>query len=62
VRSDISSSPVACDAREITSVPSGGFVAGGMAVYFPMVWLIGGMDKDAFLALVRRKRPVADAG
>lgn len=37
-------------------------VGGGLAVYFPLVWLIGGMDKEAFKALVRRKKPVADAG
>ncbi|QIL02167.1 murein biosynthesis integral membrane protein MurJ [Sphingomonas sinipercae] len=34
----------------------------GMAVYFPLAWLLGGMDKDAFKTLLRRKRPVEDAG
>ena len=37
-------------------------VGAGLAVYFPVVWLIGGMDKDAVKALLRRKRPVEDAG
>ncbi|HJQ17866.1 MAG TPA: murein biosynthesis integral membrane protein MurJ [Allosphingosinicella sp.] len=31
-------------------------VGGGLAVYFPFAWLLGGVDKDAFLTLVRRKR------
>ena len=34
----------------------------GLLVYFPLVWLIGGMDRDGVLTLLRRKRPVADAG
>ncbi|HEY8593257.1 MAG TPA: murein biosynthesis integral membrane protein MurJ [Sphingomicrobium sp.] len=34
----------------------------GMAIYFPVVWLLGGVDKEAFKALLRRKRPVSDAG
>ena len=33
-------------------------VGGGMAVYFPLVWLLGGVDKDAFKALLRRKSTV----
>ena len=37
-------------------------VGGGMAVYFPLVWLFGGLDKDALKALMRRKKPVEDAG
>ena len=36
-------------------------VGGGMAVYFPLVWLFGGVDKEALKMLIRRKRPVADA-
>ena len=36
-------------------------VGTGLAVYFPLVWALGGVDKDALMAL-RRKRPVADAG
>ncbi len=37
-------------------------VGGGMAVYFPLVWLFGGVDKAALKTLLRRKKPVADAG
>lgn len=37
-------------------------VGGGMAVYFPLVYLFGGVDKPALKALFRRKKPVADAG
>jgi putative peptidoglycan lipid II flippase len=37
-------------------------VGGGMVVYFPLVWLFGGVDKNAFKALLRRERPAADAG
>jgi putative peptidoglycan lipid II flippase len=34
----------------------------GMAVYFPLVWVLGGVDREAFKALVRRRKPVQDAG
>jgi putative peptidoglycan lipid II flippase len=34
-------------------------VGGGMAVYFPLAWLLGGVDKAAFKALVQRRRTVA---
>ncbi|MEO6255958.1 MAG: murein biosynthesis integral membrane protein MurJ, partial [Sphingomicrobium sp.] len=37
-------------------------VGGGMAVYFPMVWLLGGTDKDELRALIKRRKPTADAG
>jgi putative peptidoglycan lipid II flippase len=37
-------------------------VGGGMAIYFPLVWVLGGVDRAAFKALVTRKKPVADAG
>jgi putative peptidoglycan lipid II flippase len=37
-------------------------VGGGMAVYFPAVWFLGGTDKEELRLLLRRKRPVADAG
>lgn len=37
-------------------------VGTGMAVYFPLAWLIGGIDREAFTTLLRRKRPAADAG
>ena len=31
-------------------------VGGGMAVYFPLVWLLGGTDREEILALVRRRK------
>ena len=31
-------------------------VGSGLAVYFPLVWLIGGMDKEDINALLRRRR------
>lgn len=34
-------------------------VVTGLAVYFPAAWLLGGMDKDALKALLRRKKPAA---
>ena len=37
-------------------------VAGGMAVYFPAVWVFGGTDKEELRSLVRRRRPYTDAG
>ena len=37
-------------------------VGGGMAVYFPLVWMLGGTDKEELRALVRRRRPYTDAG
>jgi putative peptidoglycan lipid II flippase len=37
-------------------------VGGGMAVYFPLVWLLGGTDKEELRALIRRRRPSSDAG
>jgi putative peptidoglycan lipid II flippase len=37
-------------------------VGGGMAVYFPLVWVLGGTDREAFKALLRRRRPYTDAG
>ena len=30
-------------------------VGSGLAVYFPLVWLIGGMDKDDINALLKRR-------
>ena len=35
-------------------------VGGGMAVYFPLVWLLGGTDKEELRSLLRRKRPYTD--
>lgn len=37
-------------------------VAGGMVVYFPLVWVLGGTDKEELRALVKRKRRQSDAG
>jgi len=37
-------------------------VGGGMIVYFPLVWILGGTDKEELKALLRRKRPYTDAG
>jgi putative peptidoglycan lipid II flippase len=37
-------------------------VGGGMAVYFPLVWVLGGTDREAFKALLKRRRPFTDAG
>jgi putative peptidoglycan lipid II flippase len=35
-------------------------VGGGMSVYFPAVWLLGGTDKEELRSLVRRRRPYTD--
>ncbi|QAY79516.1 murein biosynthesis integral membrane protein MurJ [Sphingosinicella sp. BN140058] len=37
-------------------------VGAGLGVYFPLAWMLGGVDKQAFKSLLRRKRPVQDAG
>jgi putative peptidoglycan lipid II flippase len=37
-------------------------VGGGMMVYFPLVWFLGGTDKDELRSLLRRRRPYTDAG
>jgi putative peptidoglycan lipid II flippase len=37
-------------------------VGGGMIVYFPLVWVLGGTDKEELKALLRRRRPYTDAG
>jgi putative peptidoglycan lipid II flippase len=37
-------------------------VGGGMIVYFPLVWILGGTDREELKALVRRRRPYTDAG
>jgi putative peptidoglycan lipid II flippase len=36
-------------------------VGGGMLVYFPLVWILGGTDKEGFRSLLRRRRPYTDA-
>jgi putative peptidoglycan lipid II flippase len=37
-------------------------VGGGMIVYFPLVWVLGGTDREELKALLKRKRPYTDAG
>jgi putative peptidoglycan lipid II flippase len=37
-------------------------VAGGMIVYFPLVWILGGTDREELKALLKRRRPYTDAG
>jgi putative peptidoglycan lipid II flippase len=37
-------------------------VGGGMIVYFPLVWVLGGTDREELKALLRRRRPYTDAG
>jgi len=37
-------------------------VGGGMIVYFPLVWILGGTDRDELRSLLRRRRPYTDAG
>jgi putative peptidoglycan lipid II flippase len=37
-------------------------VGGGMIVYFPLVWILGGTDRDELKALLKRRRPYTDAG
>jgi putative peptidoglycan lipid II flippase len=38
----------------------GVIVGGGLAVYFPVAWAIGGMDRDDILTLLRRKQPATE--
>ena len=37
-------------------------VGGGMAVYFPLAWILGATDKEGFRSILRRRRPYTDAG
>ncbi len=37
-------------------------VGAGLMVYFPLVWVLGGTDKDELRTLLRRRRPYTDAG
>jgi putative peptidoglycan lipid II flippase len=37
-------------------------VGGGMLVYFPLVWILGGTDREAVKSLLKRRRPYTDAG
>jgi putative peptidoglycan lipid II flippase len=36
-------------------------VGGGMIVYFPLVWVLGGTDREELKMLLKRKRPSSDA-
>ena len=36
-------------------------VGGGMLVYFPLAWILGGTDKEGFKSVLRRRRPYTDA-
>jgi len=36
-------------------------VGGGMIVYFPLVWILGGTDREELKALLSRRRPYTDA-
>jgi putative peptidoglycan lipid II flippase len=36
-------------------------VAGGMVVYFPLVWILGGTDKEELKSLLKRRQPADDA-
>jgi len=42
-------------------VAVGALVGVGMAIYFPLAWAIGGVDRQAFRDLLARKRPAANA-
>ena len=37
-------------------------VGSGLIVYFPLVWVLGGTDKEELRSLLRRRRPYTDAG
>jgi len=37
-------------------------VGAGMIVYFPLVWILGGTDREELKSLLRRRRPYTDAG
>ena len=37
-------------------------VGGGLIIYFPLVWVLGGTDKEGFRSILRRRRPYTDAG
>src|SRR6185295_14288227 len=34
----------------------------GLIVYFPLVWILGGTDREELKALLKRRRPYTDAG
>jgi putative peptidoglycan lipid II flippase len=37
-------------------------VGAGLIVYFPLVWILGGTDREELKSLLRRRRPYTDAG
>jgi len=37
-------------------------VGAGLIVYFPLVYILGGTDREELKALLRRRRPYTDAG
>jgi putative peptidoglycan lipid II flippase len=37
-------------------------VGAGLLVYFPLVWILGGTDREELKNLMRRRRPYTDAG
>jgi putative peptidoglycan lipid II flippase len=37
-------------------------VGAGLVVYFPLVWVLGGTDREELKSLLRRRRPYTDAG
>ena len=37
-------------------------VGAGMIVYFPLVWVLGGTNREELKSLLRRRRPYTDAG
>jgi putative peptidoglycan lipid II flippase len=37
-------------------------VGAGMIVYFPLVWILGGTDREELKSLLGRRRPYTDAG
>jgi putative peptidoglycan lipid II flippase len=37
-------------------------VGAGMLVYFPLVWVLGGTDREELKALIKRRGPTPDAG
>jgi putative peptidoglycan lipid II flippase len=60
IRSALSDWYVGSFAERLAGVAA--IVGGGMIVYFPLVWVLGGTDRDAFRALLKRRRPYTDAG
>jgi putative peptidoglycan lipid II flippase len=38
----------------------GAIVGAGLIVYFPLVWVLGGTDREELKALLKRRRPYTD--